>query len=57
MEELEYELREPLDDESDKDFVEEVCAIGMMAEWASPRYNSTLLTSQIFTNSEQRYFS
>ena len=28
VEEIEYELRDPLDDDSDKDFVEEVLAIG-----------------------------
>ena len=56
-EEIDYELREPLDDAADKDFVEEIIAIGMVAEWASPRYHSTLLTSQLFSNSEQKYYS
>lgn len=28
VEEIEYELRDPLDDDSDKDFVEEVLATG-----------------------------
>lgn len=28
VEEVEYELRDPLDDDSDKDFVEEVLAVG-----------------------------
>lgn len=45
VEEIEYELREPLDEDSDKDFIEEVLSIGMVSEWASPRYHSTLLTS------------
>ena len=30
MEEIEYELRDPLDEESDKDFAEEVLACGMV---------------------------
>lgn len=54
MEEIEYTLRESLDEDSDKDFVEEVLALGMVSEWASPKYHSTLLTSQLFSNSEQK---
>ena len=57
VEEIEYELKEILDEDSDRDFVEEVMATGMIAEWASPRYHSTLLTNQLLTNSEQRYYS
>lgn len=57
MEEIEYALRESLDEDSDKDFVEEVLAVGMISSWASPKYNSTLLTSQLFSNSEQKYYS
>ena len=57
VEEIEYELREPLDEDSDKDFIEEVLSIGMVSEWASPRYHSTLLTSQMLSNSEQKYYS
>lgn len=57
MEEIEYELRNSLDEDSDKDFVEEVLALGMVSEWASPKYHSTLLTSQLLSNSEQKFYS
>ncbi len=57
VEEIEYELRDSLDEDSDKDFVEEVLSVGMVNCWASPRYHSTLLTSQMFSNSEQSFFS
>ena len=57
IEEIEYELRDPLDNDADKDFVEEMLAIGMLVEWVSPRYHSTLLTSQFFSNSEQKWYS
>lgn len=57
VEEIEYELREPWDEESDREFVEEVLSLGMVENWASPKYNTTLLTSQMFTNSEQKYYS
>ena len=57
VEEIEYELRDSLDEASDQDFVEEVLAVGLVCEWASPRYHSTLLTSQLLSNSEQKYYS
>lgn len=57
IEEIEYELRNSLDEDSDKDFVEEVLALGMVVEWLSPRYHSTLLTSQLVSNSEQKFYS
>ena len=57
VEEIEYELREPWDEDSDREFVEEVLSLGMVENWASPKYNTTLLTSQMFTNSEQKYYS
>ena len=57
IEEIEYSLRKNLDESSDKDFVEEVLAVGCVAEWVNPRYHSTLLTSQILSNSEQKWYS
>ena len=57
IEELEYSLRDSLGEDMDKDFVEEVLAVGMVEEWASPRYHSTLLTSQLLSNSEQKWYS
>lgn len=55
--ELEYEMKFPVSEEEDKDFVEEVIALGMVVEWLSPKYHSTLLTSQMFSNSDQKYYS
>lgn len=57
VEEIEYTLRESLDEDSDNDFVSEVFALGCVSEWASPKYHSTLLTSQLLSNSEQKYYS
>lgn len=57
VEEVEYELRNSLDEDSDRDFVEEVLALGMVSEWVSPRYHSTLLTSQLISNSEQKWYN
>lgn len=57
VEEIEYELKFSVSDEEDQDFVEELIATGMTVEWLRPKYNSTLLTSQFFSNSEQKFFS
>lgn len=57
VEQIEYELKFPVSDEEDQDFVEELIATGMTVEWLRPKYNSTLLTSQLFSNSEQKFFS
>lgn len=57
VEEIDFELRESLDTDSDMDFIAEVLAVGMVAAWLDPRYHSTLLTSQLLSNSEQKYYS
>ena len=57
VEEIEYVLRVPLDEDSDGDFVAEVLSLGMVVSWINPRYHSTLLTSQLLTNSEQKFYA
>lgn len=57
LEEIEYEMMESLDDVSDQDFVEEILAVGMMISWISPQYHSVLNTNQLFSNSEQKFYS
>lgn len=54
---IDYTMRESIDDDTDKEFVEELLSLGMVAEWISPKFHSTLNTSQFFSNSEQRFFS
>ena len=57
VEEVEFELREPWDEDSDIDFVEEVLSLGMLVAWIDPRYHSTLLTNQLLSNSEQKWYN
>jgi hypothetical protein len=45
IEEIEYVLVDPWDDDADKDFVEELISIGMIVEWVSPKYHSVLNTN------------
>ena len=57
VEEVEFELREPWDEDSDIDFVAEVLSLGMLVAWVDPRYHSTLLTNQMLSNSEQKWYN
>lgn len=57
VEEIEYILKLPVSDEEDQDFVEEMVVLGMVEQWLSPKYHSTLNTSQFFSNSEQKFYS
>ena len=54
IEEIEFTMREPQDDAADIDFVEEVMVTGMTVEWLYPTVQSTVNTSQLFSNSEQK---
>ena len=54
---IEFELRYPVDEVSDQDFIEEVLAEGMVVQWLTPKVQSVLSVQQIFTNSEQQYYS
>ncbi len=55
--ELTYTLREPVDDDFDKEYTEELISKGMIIKWLQPRYDSVLNTSQFFGNSEQKFFA
>lgn len=57
VEEVEFEMREPWDEDSDIDFVAEVLSLGMLVAWVDPRYHSTLLTNQMLSNSEQKWYN
>lgn len=50
--EVEYDMREPIDDLADQEFTEELLALGMVVQWVSPRFHSTLNTAQFFSNSD-----
>ena len=57
LEEIEYVLKFPVSENEDRDFVEEVIAMGMVVQWLSPKYQSTLNAMQLFSNSEQKFYS
>lgn len=56
-EEVSYELRQPLDEDTDKLFVETLFANGMVIGWLSPRMKTELLVDQIYGTKEEKWFA
>ena len=54
---LEYQLRNSIDEEYDEEFVKGLFANGMVVAWLEPRYQSETLTAQYFAGKEQKYYS
>jgi len=52
-----FTMRNPVDDNSDIDFVVEIFGLGVAWKWVEPKYKSVLNTSQFFGGKEQRWFS
>lgn len=56
--EMEYTLKTPVDDYSDKNFVEELLGNAMVVEWVDTKVNNTNLIHLMVTNSkESKWFS
>ena len=48
---ISFELRNPVDNDSDIDFVLEIFGLGVAWKWVEPKYKSVLLTAQAFMGS------
>lgn len=57
IETIDFELKNPVDDEYDTSFVVEVLALGVAWKWVTPKYQSVVNTAQFFGGKEQSYFS
>lgn len=56
--EMEYTLKTPVDDYSDKNFVDELLGNAMVAEWMDTKVNNTNLIHLMVTNSKEgKWFS
>lgn len=54
---LTFEMSFVVNDDSDKDFVIDVLAKGMVVEWLQPQVKNKLLISQFFGTKDQKYYS
>lgn len=58
LQQIDYELKNSVDDQYDKNFTEFLCANGMVIGWLMPRVNNNqLLIDQFFGTKEANYFS
>lgn len=55
--EFDFVLKNPIDDESDEEFVIEIISNGMVIEWLEPKVKSTLNISQMFAGKEQKFYA
>ena len=55
--EVEYTMKNPWDEDTDKDFVEELFSTGMQYRWSSQRYRSSRNVLQMISNKEESFYS
>lgn len=55
--ELDCELKYSIDEQSDKDFVENILAIGMVLSWTQVRLRSSLNINQMYGGKEEKFYS
>lgn len=52
-----FEMDYQVDDDSDKDFVKDILAKGMVVEWLQPQVKNRSLVAQFFGTKDQKYYS
>lgn len=57
LDELEFELKMPVSDSEDEEFVKDVLARGMVIAWLEPQVKSVLLTAQMFGGKEEKWYA
>ena len=57
IKQLVYEMKYPLDEESDRDFVIEILSIGTAIQWLEPQIKSITHISQLFASKEEKFYS
>lgn len=54
---LKYEMKKPVDDYTDKNFVIDILSKGMVVEWIEPQVRNKVNLSQFFGGKEQKFYS
>lgn len=52
-----FTLKNPIDDETDCDFIRDLFAVGMTWKWAEPKYFSAENVLQFFGGKEEKFYS
>ena len=51
---VEYEMKNSIDEETDREFIIEVLALGTGIQWLTPKINSTVNINQMFGSKEEK---
>ena len=54
---FDFELKHPVDDDADVDFIEEALALGMLIAWLEPKVQTTTTITQGLFGKEQKLYS
>lgn len=54
---MKYDMKYEVDEETDREFVIEILALGMGIQWLTPKINSTVNINQMFGSKEEKYYS
>lgn len=57
VQEMTYEMAKKTDDNADNDFVQVMLGKAMILQWITPQVQSKVNLAQMFTGSDQRFFS
>lgn len=57
LKQLDYEMKHPIDESTDKEFVVDVLALGTAIAWLEPKINSISNISQMFGTKYEKFYS
>ena len=57
VQEISYEMKYSVDEDTDKEFLKEILSLGMIVAWLEPKVNSINNIAQMFGSKEEKFYS
>lgn len=57
IQEIHYEMKYVVDEDSDKSFVIDIIALGLTLKWLEPKLKTSVLTDPVFASKEEKWYS
>ena len=57
IQEIQYEMKYSVDEDTDKEFLKEIISLGMIVAWLEPKVNSINNIAQMFGSKEEKFYS
>jgi uncharacterized protein YggL (DUF469 family) len=57
VQEIKYEMRYSVDEDTDKEFIKEVLSLGLIIAWLEPKINSLNNIIQMYGSKEEKFYS